>query len=69
MGKATFEIHESLEGEEGHASRSVKASIVSVIIQIIILDAVFSSTQLLLGDWCGWRRLDHDQCGGGGNLS
>ena len=42
LGKATFEIHESLEGEEGHASRGVKASFVSVIIQIIILDAVFS---------------------------
>ncbi len=42
LGKATFEIHESLEGEEGHASRTVKASFVSVIIQIIILDAVFS---------------------------
>ncbi len=42
LGKATFEIHESLEGEEGHASRSVKASFISVIIQIILLDAVFS---------------------------
>ena len=42
LGKATFEIHESLEGEEGHASRGVKASFVSVIIQILILDAVFS---------------------------
>jgi predicted tellurium resistance membrane protein TerC len=42
LGKATFEIHENLEGEEGHASRSVRASFVSVIIQIIILDAVFS---------------------------
>ena len=42
LGKSTFEIHESLEGEEGHASRSVKASFVSVIIQILILDAVFS---------------------------
>ena len=42
LGKATFEIHENLEGEEGHASRRVKASFVSVIIQIIILDAVFS---------------------------
>jgi predicted tellurium resistance membrane protein TerC len=42
LGKATFEIHENLEGEEGHASRGVKASFVSVIIQIIILDAVFS---------------------------
>ena len=42
LGKATFEIHENLEGEEGHASRGVRASFVSVIIQIIILDAVFS---------------------------
>ena len=42
LGKATFEIHDSLEGEEGHASRGVKASFVSVIIQILILDAVFS---------------------------
>ncbi|HZI87152.1 MAG TPA: TerC family protein [Pyrinomonadaceae bacterium] len=42
MGKATFEIHENLEGEEGHASRRVKAGFISVIIQIIILDAVFS---------------------------
>lgn len=42
LAKATYEIHESLEGEEGHASRSVRASFVSVIIQIILLDAVFS---------------------------
>ena len=42
LGKATYEIHENLEGEEGHASRRVKASFVSVIIQIILLDAVFS---------------------------
>src|SRR5687767_2521950 len=42
LGKATFEIHENLEGEEGHASKSVKSSFISVIIQIILLDAVFS---------------------------
>jgi predicted tellurium resistance membrane protein TerC len=42
LGKATFEIHENLEGEEGHASKSVRASFMSVIIQIILLDAVFS---------------------------
>ncbi len=42
LAKATYEIHESLEGEEGHASKKVKASFVSVIIQIILLDAVFS---------------------------
>ena len=42
LGKATFEIHENLEGEEGHASKGVAASFLSVIIQIILLDAVFS---------------------------
>ena len=42
LGKATFEIHENLEGEEGHASKSVRASFLSVIIQILLLDAVFS---------------------------
>ena len=42
LGKATFEIHESLEGEEGHASKRVRANFTSVIIQIILLDAVFS---------------------------
>lgn len=42
LGKATFEIHENLEGVEGHASKKVKASFISVIIQIILLDAVFS---------------------------
>lgn len=42
LAKATYEIHENLEGEEGHASKKVKASFASVIIQIILLDAVFS---------------------------
>ena len=42
LGKATFEIHDNLEGEEGHASARVKANFTSVIIQIILLDAVFS---------------------------
>ena len=42
LGKATYEIHDNLEGEEGHASRKVRASFISVIIQIILLDAVFS---------------------------
>ena len=42
LGKSTFEIHENLEGEEGHGSARVKASFGSVLIQIIILDMVFS---------------------------
>lgn len=40
--KATREIHERLEGHSGHASAKVAPSFSAVIIQIILLDAVFS---------------------------
>jgi predicted tellurium resistance membrane protein TerC len=40
--KATREIHDKLEGEEGHASAKVAPSFSSVIIQIMLLDIVFS---------------------------
>ena len=42
VAKSTHEIHEKLEGEHGEASARVKASFSSVIIQILLLDAVFS---------------------------
>jgi predicted tellurium resistance membrane protein TerC len=42
VAKATFEIHERLEGEEGHASASGRASMAAVLIQIMLLDVVFS---------------------------
>ena len=42
LGKSTYEIHDRLEGEEGHASRSIPASFASVIVQIMLLDIVFS---------------------------
>jgi predicted tellurium resistance membrane protein TerC len=42
LGKATWEIHDKLEGEEGHASAKVTATFSSVIIQILLLDIVFS---------------------------
>jgi predicted tellurium resistance membrane protein TerC len=42
IGKSTHEIHDKLEGEEGHASGRVAASFASVIIQIMLLDIVFS---------------------------
>ena len=42
LGKSTFEIHGKLEGEEGHASARVGPSFASVIIQILMLDVVFS---------------------------
>ena len=42
LAKATFEIHGKLEGEEGHRSARVGPSFASVIIQILLLDIVFS---------------------------
>jgi predicted tellurium resistance membrane protein TerC len=42
LAKATHEIHDKLEGEEGHASAKVAASFTSVIVQILALDIVFS---------------------------
>lgn len=42
LGKSTLEIHDKLEGEEGHASTRVKGSFLSIIIQITLLDIVFS---------------------------
>ena len=42
IGKSTHEIHGSLEGEEGEASRKLYASFASVIVQITLLDIVFS---------------------------
>ena len=42
LGKATYEIHDKLEGDEGHASKRVPASFASVIVQIMLLDIVFS---------------------------
>lgn len=42
LGKSTFEIHERLEGEEGHASQNVPATLTGVVFQIMMLDIVFS---------------------------
>ncbi len=42
LGKSTYEIHDKLEGEEGHGSAKVAASFASVIVQIMLLDIVFS---------------------------
>jgi len=42
LGKATSEIHQKLEGIEGHASAGVKPSFARVIAQVLLLDVVFS---------------------------
>ena len=45
--KATGEIHQSLEGEEGHTSRAVKATFGAVILQIMVIDMVFSLDSII----------------------
>jgi predicted tellurium resistance membrane protein TerC len=42
IAKSTHEIHNKLEGEEGHGSAKVVASFAGVIVQILLLDIVFS---------------------------
>lgn len=42
LAKSTHEIHDKLEGDEGHASRRVPPSFSGVIVQILLLDIVFS---------------------------
>ncbi len=42
LAKSTREIHNKLEGEEGHASARVGPSFLNVIVQIMLLDVVFS---------------------------
>ena len=42
LAKSTHEIHERLEGEEGDGSAKVAPSLRSVLIQIVLLDIVFS---------------------------
>jgi predicted tellurium resistance membrane protein TerC len=47
IAKSTHEIHQKLEGAEGEASGRVSASFVSVIVQILLLDIVFSLDSVL----------------------
>ena len=47
LAKASYELYDKLEGEEGHSSARVPATFSAVIIQIVILDAVFSLDSVL----------------------
>ena len=42
IGKATFEIHDKLEGHAEHGGRKAAATFGAVIVQILLLDIVFS---------------------------
>jgi predicted tellurium resistance membrane protein TerC len=45
--KSTAEIHQSLEGEEEHAVNVVRATFAAVIMQIMIVDLVFSLDSII----------------------
>ncbi|MDH5254641.1 MAG: TerC family protein [Gammaproteobacteria bacterium] len=45
--KSTGEIHQSLEGEEGHAAGTAKATFTAVILQIMVVDLVFSLDSII----------------------
>ena len=45
--KSTGEIHQSLEGEEAHMSTAVKATFGAVIMQIMVIDIVFSLDSII----------------------
>jgi predicted tellurium resistance membrane protein TerC len=47
LWKSTKEMHGLLEGEEGHASSAVRATMGAVIVQIILIDAVFSLDSII----------------------
>jgi predicted tellurium resistance membrane protein TerC len=42
IAKATFEIHERLEGEESTGGKAAGGSLTNVVLQIMVLDIVFS---------------------------
>jgi predicted tellurium resistance membrane protein TerC len=42
VAKSTYEMHEKLEGEEGRKSGRARATFAGIIVQIVLLDIVFS---------------------------
>src|SRR5262245_21147402 len=42
IGKSTFEIHEKMEGGDHPDAERIAASLLSVVVQILVLDLVFS---------------------------
>ncbi len=45
--KSTSEIHQSMAGEEAHGSSAVKATMTAVILQIMVIDLVFSLDSII----------------------
>ena len=47
LWKSTKEIHQLLEGEKGEASAAVRATLFAVVLQIMIIDVVFSLDSII----------------------
>jgi predicted tellurium resistance membrane protein TerC len=47
LGKSTLEIHEKLEGEEGYSSARAATSFAGTLVQIMLLDIVFSLDSII----------------------
>ena len=47
LWKSTAEIHQLLEGERGHASSAARATFTAVIVQVILIDMVFSLDSII----------------------
>jgi len=47
LAKSTYEIHDKLEGDSGYRSAAVSANFGAVLIQIVLLDIVFSLDSVL----------------------
>ena len=58
IGKATYEIHDKLEGHEESQGPRVRASFSMVIVQIVLIDAVFSLDSVITA--VGMVRADPD---------
>jgi predicted tellurium resistance membrane protein TerC len=47
LWKSTREVHQLLEGESGHASRQVYSSFAAILVQIVVIDIVFSLDSII----------------------
>jgi predicted tellurium resistance membrane protein TerC len=47
IAKATYEIHHKLEGEEGHTAARVAPTFTAVVLQILVVDLVFSIDSII----------------------
>jgi predicted tellurium resistance membrane protein TerC len=47
LWKSVGEIHQSLEGEEGHTANAIKTTFAAVIVQIMLIDIVFSLDSII----------------------